>query len=384
LEKSDMKKTLIALAALAATGAFAQSTVSIVGVVDVGYKNTSHTDATKSKTEIAVNNTATTALYFKGVEDLGGGLSASFMAEMDWNPAQSSTADATAAANGWQGTPFNGEQYVGLAGGFGSIKLGTPNAAGLTAGVTSQPFGTALGGGFSGGFGRMGTNANISGINQFIGNTGGRIIRHEKSVVYATPDFSGFKATAEYAFANENSTASVAGNTNGYAAFSLNYNKGPLNAVYAYTNEKAGGTNGAAGAGAVGALGAVALPVGTDVTWNQFAVNYNLGALTVYGGYDTTKQNGLATPTEDSSSWNLAFKYVASPSIELLGNFLSRDSNLALNADAKLIGLGANYLLSKRTNLYARYEGITFAATTAPGSVELKQNVYALGVKTTF
>ena len=83
-----MKKTLIAMAALAATSAFAQSSVSIVGFVDAGYKNTSSGIASNKKSEIAINGTGTTAIHFRGVEDLGGGMKALFQAEIDWLPTQ--------------------------------------------------------------------------------------------------------------------------------------------------------------------------------------------------------------------------------------------------------------------------------------------------------
>ena len=71
-----MKKTLIALAAVAATGAaFAQSTVTLYGVVDQGY----NTDK-KTVGGVATKITGLTSILsgsrfgFKGTEDLGGGL----------------------------------------------------------------------------------------------------------------------------------------------------------------------------------------------------------------------------------------------------------------------------------------------------------------------
>ena len=79
-----MKKTLIALAALAATSVFAQSSVSIVGFVDTGFKSTTG-DTTAAgvnpkKSELAINGTGSTAIHFRGVEDLGGGMKALFQA----------------------------------------------------------------------------------------------------------------------------------------------------------------------------------------------------------------------------------------------------------------------------------------------------------------
>jgi len=47
-----MKKSLVALAALAATSAFAQSSVSISGVWDAGYKMTNAQDNTADKKRV--------------------------------------------------------------------------------------------------------------------------------------------------------------------------------------------------------------------------------------------------------------------------------------------------------------------------------------------
>jgi len=146
LEKSEMKKTLVAMAALAATGVYAQSGVSLTGVVDVGYAVTNVDLVPTSKFGgLATNGVSTTAFFFKGVEDLGGGIKASFTAELDWTPTQSNSANlnsSTSSMGGivYTGTPFNGEQFVGLEGGFGTLKLGTPNSPALTLNAMSQPF----------------------------------------------------------------------------------------------------------------------------------------------------------------------------------------------------------------------------------------------------
>ena len=71
-----MKKTLIALAVLAASGAsFAQSTVTIDGRVDINVTRVSA--GTASLTTVGRNGVGSSRVAFKGVEDLGGGLSLS-------------------------------------------------------------------------------------------------------------------------------------------------------------------------------------------------------------------------------------------------------------------------------------------------------------------
>ena len=87
-----MKKSLIALAVLAASGAaMAQSSVTLFGIVDTnvsyldGVSNAAGTNTagtnTESKYGIGTSGNATSRLGFRGVEDLGGGLKAGFHLE---------------------------------------------------------------------------------------------------------------------------------------------------------------------------------------------------------------------------------------------------------------------------------------------------------------
>ena len=69
-----MKKTLIALAALAATSAFAQSSVQLYGGLDAGYQALNFKG--NKVNGIAGNGASTSALFVKGTEDLGGGFEA--------------------------------------------------------------------------------------------------------------------------------------------------------------------------------------------------------------------------------------------------------------------------------------------------------------------
>ncbi|MDE1999674.1 MAG: porin, partial [Burkholderiales bacterium] len=108
-----MKKTLLALAALAATSAaFAQSSVTLYGLVDVSVE--------KVKTDHQVNkvssgNLAISRLGVKGSEDLGGGMKANFVLESQVN-ADTGSADTSRF--------FKRAAWVGLQGGAGELRLG--------------------------------------------------------------------------------------------------------------------------------------------------------------------------------------------------------------------------------------------------------------------
>jgi len=306
-----MKKSLLALAALSALAASAQaqSTVQLVGVIDEGYKSVIHTDTTKNLKALANNNTAISQFNFKGTQTVSGTTKASFFFELDVNPGVSSTLNQGTSNQGqvYSGTPFNGQQFISLTGDFGDLKLGTPNSPGLVAGLTAQPFGTALGSAFSSGFGRLGTT-DQSGVNQYVGgpSSKGRIIRHEKTAVYSSPNLNGVTAQLEYSFKNANSTTATA-NDNGLLGVALSYNQGPINAIY-YHGKASAGANAAAGTAAtLGSVTAGPLTANASVTWNMLAANYKFGDATVYGGYTTTKTSDATV--EDASSWNLAGKY---------------------------------------------------------------------------
>ena len=125
-----MKKTLIALAALAATSTFAQSTVEIYGTLDVGnWSLSGHQTglnnvnaaipASQSGTALlngfARAGTSTNNMGFRGREDLGGGMYAGF-------DLQTGGLDMT---DGNPGLAFSRESHLKLGSkAFGDLKIG--------------------------------------------------------------------------------------------------------------------------------------------------------------------------------------------------------------------------------------------------------------------
>ncbi len=388
-----MSAKAAALAALAATASFAQSSVGIVGVFDIGFKANSapYTAAgtNASTNAVAQNGIATSAIKFVGTEDLGGGMKASFLAEINPNLVQSSTSNQNYAfATDYSGTPFNGEQYLGLSGGFGDVKLGVPNAGFFLALNNSNPFGTAMGSAYgAGGVSRLGTRA--LGIVSGVASGTARIIRHERSIQYTTPSFSGFSATVTYAALNDNTNNANPSNQDGYTDIALNYSNGPLNVSFANAVNKFGANTIptlASNPYLTTNTGLSANLANGDYTYNVLAGNYTFGTTTVYAGYTTTKSNGMtnAAVLEDATSWNLAAKYVMGQT-DLLAGYTVRTSNIAGVNNASVLGLGANYNLSKRTAVYYRFEAANAntndAAAVVGGSVT---NASMVGVRHSF
>ncbi len=116
-----MKKTLVAIAALAAFGAAsAQSSVTLYGRIDasIGSVKTTAGGVTIADPGVQIRSGAHTGSRWglKGSEDLGGGLKANFVLEQGFNIDSGTFADAT--------RQFSRQAFVGLSGGFGSLNIG--------------------------------------------------------------------------------------------------------------------------------------------------------------------------------------------------------------------------------------------------------------------
>jgi predicted porin len=174
-----MKKTLIALAAVAATGAaFAQSSVTLYGVADASIVKTTDVD-TKFSSSGTMNN-GTSRWGVRGTEDLGGGLKAGFNFE-----AGLSLADGSVNQSG--GNYFSRAAYMNLMGGFGEVRLGRTLNPSFFAAAAWELTGTA----------------NYSAVtSQFVSVLGG--IRNSNQIAYTTPNFGGVTATVGYIMKGNN------------------------------------------------------------------------------------------------------------------------------------------------------------------------------------
>jgi len=117
----QMKKNLPALAVLTLLcgAAYAQSSVTLYGVADVGIgKVSGQKTGMISGTDI---NHTTSYIGFRGIEDLGGGLKAGFKLEQYINMENG----AAASTNGFIGSQTYGRAAnLWLEGGFGQFKMG--------------------------------------------------------------------------------------------------------------------------------------------------------------------------------------------------------------------------------------------------------------------
>jgi len=363
-----MKQKFLALAIAGLSGtAFAQSTVTITGLFDTGvqmFKAESLGVTTNTNRWGSSSNTGTTNLTFLLEEALGNSMKAGLFLETD------PTAGTANTAGVW-----NSQNYLWVSGGFGKVSLGYMNNFANTAATTAQPFGTAMGGGYSGAFGRL-NGVNVIGAPAAVAAAtaatagafaGARDIRANNSIKWDSPSFSGFTAGLLYRSPNSGS-GNAAADADGQTQIGLNYNNGPLNLSYAHSN----------------ILSNVA-SINTGVTThNLLGANYNFGTVTLYGGWTSSKNTGVAARTVDARSWNVALKWQATPVVSVAANVLRSDDKMVADQDRNLNALGLDYSLSKRTTAYARWEGGDNDKSAITGANGGKFNRTAFGLKHTF
>jgi len=390
-----MKKSLVALAALAVVGG-ASAQVTISGLIDTGVVASDFKGA--KVTQVTSNNAYTTFLMFTGTEDLGGGLSAKFRFEIDPVLTRTAGPNAGAASSDVSNVANigNGYSFLGLAGGFGELQFGTINTATLGANGIGQPFGTAIGSGYKT-------------ISQ-------AATRYQNTLRYDTPAMNGLSGSFLYGFKdqyqNNASAAALAvaaslplNGRDQIQEFGVKYANGPINVQFAnlttttYNTARTAVDCATATTAAVLATAAPGTMIdgglgnactdGNTYKVNTLAANYNIGATTVYAWLQNTKQNGqiAANPAAltsvapitllDRKAQGLALKHQVSGELSVFGGTrkIARSDAEAYNAAAAvntaaagigrtttLRALGAEYDLSKRTMLYARYENINDAA----------------------
>jgi predicted porin len=336
------------------------------GVFDVGFRSVSTGDPAQSRTFVSNSNTYTTLLIGRLRADFENGYSGIALVEIDHDPTHSNKANQAIPGNVFTGSPFQGQQYVGLISPVGTFKLGTPNSLGLaTAGSNANPFGTGMGSGYHAGtpWSRLGSHP-ANGVSSFLGS-GTRVVRHERSTTYETPNFGGFVGQLEFAPGNDNAADGSANNEDRWLAIGGTFRSGPVS-IMAWHGEDRQGNRRGAGATPPSATTQTpsVLPAGQTAKWNMVSGNWRvLPPLTLYAG---ATQSRIGNGLDDTTSWNVAGKYTWRQ-FDFLANYVSRSENKGANAPAanrvpksRLIGLGVDYRFeeSPLNALYYRFETI--------------------------
>lgn len=359
--------------------AFAQSTVTLSGNVDAGYQAISLKGGKAAG--ITNNGSSTSTIQLSGTEDIGGGLKANFKLNSDFNPTtNNSNTNGAAAHTASTGSWLNSEQRVGVSGGFGAVDMGVVNNGSLAAAGTGTPFGTAVGSGFR----SIYSTDSLSVVSS-------SVVRHDNSVRYTSPSFSGF--TGEYYYSKKNTNAAADtfsttfGNydTLGVSELTLKYANGPLNVAFANQIQDGSGTN---------------VATNTKGTLNTLGANYTVGAVTAYLLNQTAKDDAAVAANKlDRKTTIVGVKYVTGAhtfmaqtgSAKLNSSGATSTATYAVEGEkSKLSGIGYDYALSKRTNLYVRAEsiddkaGLVAARANIDVAGQTKITKTAIGIRHTF
>lgn len=315
-----MKKSLIALAVLAASGAaMAQSSVTLFGIVDTGVSYVDNASGNDAKYGVHTSGNATSRLGLRGTEDLGGGLKAGF-----WLEGEIFGDDGNAS-----GFNFKRESTVRLSGNFGEVRLGRETTPTFRAGLKYDLFGAT----------GIGQNMGFRNWSAVGGGFGADVntIRANNMVSYSSPNFNGFTGNISYAFdekadavAATPTTPAIPGTKAGrYAGGNIGYDNGPLSVTAAYGNLK-----GAAG----------------DRDEMSIGASYNFGVAKVVGNVQQIKYK----PDAGSSAKFRNYLLGVSAPVGGVGEVKAQYAFYDQQGDAKAHQLSLGYVhnLSKRTALY--------------------------------
>jgi len=332
-----MKKTLVALAALAATASFAQSAVTLYGTLDAsmisisnGNKAVVGTAPAASQSGVVYADSAISSSVWglRGSEDLGGGMKAIFNVEGDIQ-----TNNGGMNHNGI----FRRAANVGLSGNFGIVELGVKvNPLIATNGALAPLGGNSV----------MTSTASSLGYADFY---------TKNAITYTTPTISGFTGQLQYGDSNNLNSATDGSVT----AYSLAYVNGPLAIRIAGQDRKeaAAGTadSGAnpttPAAAAVTAAGLDANVAAKDAFAKRTQImgaTYTIGAWTLGGAaFQNEAATALGGALTKVTGTLVGASYALNSAVTLGANVVNSEGSTLTNAQAR-------YALSKRTTVYTQ------------------------------
>jgi len=275
----------------------------------------------------------------RGSEDLGGGTRAIFQLEQFFQPDTGGAGRSPADPGG-----FSRSGWVGLAGGFGQLTIGRHTSPYYVSMQTVNPFGASVV------FSPLVVQSYVASFgNTVIGDTVWNNV-----IQYVSPTMKGLNATVVYA------PGEVAGrNSVNNAGIHLRYKRGPLSAVLSAQRVR---------------TAAVAPSTGQEAYLAGLA--WDAGWARLYASAQATDS---AVTNITSRTWQLGTAVPVTASGSILASWARTtvDNPLAGVGDHDTAGLGYDYYLSKRTDVY-----VTYLYDHVDGRA--RGNSYALGIRHTF
>ena len=345
-----MQKKIIALAvsALASGAAFAQSNVQVYGIVDAGVAHI-NPQGDKAVNKVDSGLLRTSRIGFKGTEDLGNGLKALFVLEYRLNVDSnqgiggSYTSDAAGVQGGTSGMAR--EQYLGLAGDFGTFKAGRMNTTAFKWGIKYVTLGASI-------FDVTGDNSMWAGSrNNPLGD-----IRVSNALGYTSPSWGGFSFDVNYARPIE--TAATGTGHLDMTQLGIYFDRGPLSVGAVYDRVKGNGSASLTLASLAFARGA-GFPASTtaltyddlDAKSTNVGASYDFGVFKLKATYQNDKFNTLARNTV----WGVGVEVPVLTKGTVHAVYSGTSIKTLSNADAQAVSLAYTHALSKQTTAYVGY-----------------------------
>ena len=323
-----MKKSLVALAALAATAAFAQSSVTLYGIADA-YVGSQKTFGGTTNTVVNSSGLSQSRIGLSVKEDLGSGLQGFVVFENGVN-----TDTGTGAGNR--------KSVLGLSGSFGTVSLGNQQDP------LSQVSENVL------------DAQSDSVFSAVAGTQGASFYTVANSVRYDTPNFDGFSAAVQVGLGEDKNTVINPGRASRDTAFNVQYANGPLALALAHgIYETNNGANNlvpvrftSTAVGGSYDFGAAKLNLGftngktKTVAGNDKGINVGvtapIGAFTVVGQLSRNKFTGGKNRTSFGLEGHYALSKRTTSYIGL--NETKNNNNPAGFTKARVLGVGVRHV----------------------------------------
>lgn len=335
-----MQKKIIALAiaGLASSAAFAQTNVTIYGILDAS-AYAADTNNHRTQFGFLSNAVSSSRLGFKGTEDLGNGLKALFNLETELSLVSGAMGSSTSGAGAGN---FTRAANVGFDSKFGTLTLGR-QATPMYSAVTASD---ALGANSGGLINAWVYSGLLTSSNRVLGAATGVTASGLNGVAlpnayfpgvgYASPVFGGFQAKVFTNFGNNQTDEGF--DTHGLRDIVLSYSGFGANVRAGYQEQ----------------LSAVSQTGHVNVKNTLLAADYTIAGLKVAGAFAATKwDNPLAV--SDINTWTLGASYQMGRANVGMSYTDTRGvtQGTGENNAAKQVALLAKYSLSKRTDVYA-------------------------------
>jgi general bacterial porin, GBP family len=338
MQKQQLVRTALAVGiasigtGLCASSAWAQSSVTLYGIVDAGITYTNNQGG-HSAWQATQGNVQGSRWGLLGSEDLGGGTKALFRLENGFS--------AETGASGQGGRMFGRSAWVALS----NDRAGT-----LTLGRQYNSVQDYLSNMQINGVGALSQYANAVYDNDDLNNT----YRTNNAVKYTTPTLAGLTANAMYAFSN---TAGEFANNRAWSV-GADYVSGPvhLDAAYSLVNNPASNTAGAAPSdNYYGTGSSIISNVKRNQVWGAGG-SYQYGLATLALLYTNSQFEIISGGSLHFANYEASLRYQFTPTtlVSLGYIYTSQESSAASapNAHYNQIALGGEYFLSKTTDLY--------------------------------